>query len=352
MAGARRIVRNARKLWLCVLAALTASCSAMEPSGAEDIKVVDAAVVSLPLAWMDNERILMRVDTGERITPDGGGLIAVFDLISYNYKTGDRHNYGRVGSQICYADGYISHARRAEEDRSEVIVAYGELGNETIRRIKPGEINFERGARGSCRPWSEHPRRPTWAKKNTELWPLWPRLGFIDCQTRYESVLTKHIRARFHRPDDEVGVELPFSCYAVFGGLRYYPYKGAYFALEHDYRHPWPENTDRRAFWLYPDGHVETLTFPYSPAIRDEAVPVRDGILAFSRPATRKDDFWVYYVTPSSTKRLYRGSATGITSPDGCKVAMLLDPDFKAKVWSNDVTTPVSLKILDFCSAR
>ena len=301
---------------------------------------------------MDNERILMRIDTGERVTPDGGGLIAIFNLISYNYKTGDRHDYGRVGSQICYADGYISHGWRADDDRNQVIVAYGELGKESRRRIKPGEIDFERGARGSCRPWSEHPPNPAWAQENTEIWFLWPRLGVIDCQTRHESVLTKHIRARFHRPDDEVGVELPFSCYSVFGGLRYYPYKGAFFAFEHDYRHPWPENRNRRAFWLYPDGHVETLTFPYSQAIRDDAVPVRDGILAFSRPATRKDDYWVYYLTPNFTKRLYRGSATGITSPDGCKVAMLLDPDFKAKVWSNDVTTPVSLKILDFCSAR
>jgi hypothetical protein len=294
----------------------------------------------------------MRVDTGERITPDGGGLIAVFDLISYNYKTGERHNYGRVGSQICYADGYISHASRADDDRNDVIVVYGELGNETVRRVKPGEINFERGARGSCRPWSEHPPRPAWAKDKTEIWFLWPRLGVIDCQTRDASVLTKHIPARFHRVNDDVGVELPFSCYAVIGGLRYYPYKGAYFALEWDYRSPWPEGRERRAFWLYPDGRVETITLPYSQAIRYTAIPVREGLLAFSRPATRKDEFWVYYVAPNSTRRLYRGSATGITSPDGCKVAMLLDPDFKAKGWSNDVTTPVSLKILDFCSAR
>ena len=215
-------------------------------------------------------------------------------------------------------------------------------------------MTFDRGARGSCRPWSERPARPRWANDKTTIWQLWPRLGVIDCQTRAVNPFTARIKAHFHRFDDEVGVELPFSCEEVSGyaALRYYPFKGAYFAFEFDYRHPWPEGRDRRAFWLYPDGRVETLTFRYSQAIREYVIPVADGILAFSRPADRKDDYWVYFLTPHSTKRLFRGYATGITSPDGCKVAMLLDPDFKAKIWSHDVKTPVTLKILDFCKSE
>jgi hypothetical protein len=353
MAEVLRAVRDRRKSLLCVLAALALfSCKSVEQEAAKDIKVVDSPVVSYPLAWMDNERILMRMDTGKRIDVRGGGSYAVFNLISYNYKTGEQHDYGRVGSQICYADGYISHGWRDDDDHTQLIVVYGELGKETKRRIKPGELTFETGPEGSCRPWSERPSRPSWATKKAMIWFLWPRLGVVDCQTRDANIFTKHIKARFHRPDDQLGVELPFSCYQVFGGLRYYPFKGAYFAFEWDYRHPWPEERDRRAFWLYPDGHVETLTFRYSQAIRDTAIPVTNGILAFSHPADRKDDYWVYFLTPQSSKRLYRGSATGITSPDGCKVAMLIDPDVKAKIWSRNVTTPVSLKILDFCNSR
>ena len=355
MRTAPRTDRVRCKAWLCaVLALVPLSCASLEYLPPDKIKVTDLPVVSYPLAWMDNERILMRMDTGKRINVPGGGQYATFDLISYNYKTGERHNYGRAGQQICYADGYISHTRVDDDDSKIIIAVYGELGKETTRRIRRGEMTFEKGARGSCRPWSELPKKPSWVSKKTTTWFLWPRYGFIDCQTQFVSPRAKHVKARFHRFNDSVGVELPFSCYQVsgYGTLRYHPFKNAYFSFESDFDIPWPKGRDRRAFWLYPDGHVETLIFPYSQAIRYTATPVADGILAFAEPADRRDDYWVYFLTPRSDRRLFRGRATGITSPDGCKVAMLIDPDFKAKVWSRDVKTPVQLKILDFCSGK
>jgi hypothetical protein len=355
MLDALRGVWNRRKAWLCALLALAPlSCASLEQGDASTITSIDLPVFGGPIAWMDNERILLRVDAGRRIDVPDGGQYATFDLISYNYKTGDRHNYGRVGQQICYADGYISHTRLDDEDNNVVIAVYGELGKESTRRVRRGEMLFEGGASGSCRPLSDLPKRPSWVSEKTTIWFLWPRLGFIDCRTNFVSPLAKHVKARFHRFDDSVGVALPYSCYQVrsYGTLRYYPYKNAYFSFEHDFNTPWPKGRDRRAFWLYPDGHVETLTFPYSQAIRHTATPVADGILAFAEPANRKDDYWVYYLTPRSSKQLFRGNAAGITSPDGCKVAMVIDPDFKAKAWSRDIETPVALKILDFCSGK
>jgi hypothetical protein len=355
MAEVLRAVRDRRKSWLCVLAALALfSCKSVEQGTAKDIAVIQLPFVAHPVAWIDNETLLLEEYTGKVVTRHNGGRVRVFHLISYNYKSGKRHDYGRVGTELCYADGYVSHGMRPDDEDEHVIVVYGELGKETRRRIKPGELAFERGARGSCRLWSERPARPRWANEKTSIWYLWPRLGFIDCQTRAVNPLTRNVKARFHRTDDEIGVELPFSCEEVagFDALRYYPFKGAYFALEYDYRHPWPKGRNRRAFWLYPDGHVETLTFPYSKAIRQTAIPVVDGILAFSRPDNREDDYWVYFLTPDSSKALYRGDATGITSPDGCKVAMLIDPNFKDKVWSRNVKEPIYLKVLDFCESN
>lgn len=350
MLDALRAVWDRRKSLLCVLLALAPlSCASLEQGNLEGIKVTNLPIVSYPLAWMDNERILMRVDTGKRIDVAGGGQYATFDLISYNYKTGERHNYGRVGQQICYADGYISHTRADDDDNNIIIAVYGELGNETTRRIRRGEMPFDRGARGSCRPRSEHPPRPSWADERSTIWTLWPRVGAIDCRVRDVSVLTGQVKARFHRVDDKVGVGLPFSCYEVFGGLRYYPFKGAYFALEWDYRSPWPKERERRIFWLYPDGHVETHAFAYSYEIRFEAIPVAGGILTFTRPATRGGDYWVYFVTPTSSRRLFHGYASGTTSPDGCKAAMIIDPDFNRRASSRKVTTPVELKVLEFC---
>ena len=355
MRTAPRTSRDRRKAWLCALVALVPlSCASLEYVPPDKIKVTDLPVVSYPFAWMDNERILMRIKSGSKTDARGEGRYATFDLVSYNYKTGERHNYGRVGQQICYADGYISHTRADDDDDEVIIAVYGKLGKETTRRVRRGEMSFQRGARGSCRPWSKAPQRPSWVNADTTIWRLWPRLGFIDCRTDFVSPLAKDVRARFYGMTDKVGVELPFSCYSVsgYGSLRYYPFNKAYFAFEFDYRHPWPEGKDRKAYWLYPNGRVEILTFPYSTAIRDTAVPVVGGFLAFSRSYGRNDDYWVYFLTPNSQTRLYRGNALGITSPDGCKVAMLIDPDFMVKARSRKAKTPVSLKVLDFCQSR
>jgi hypothetical protein len=166
------------------------------------------------------------------------------------------------------------------------------------------------------------------------------------------SVRTQYVKARFHKPDDETGVDLPFSCYEVFRGLQYYPFKGAYFALEFDFRHPWPEDRNRRAFWLYPDGRVDTVVLPYSTAIRESGIPTARGVVAFARPSKRGDDYWIYLVTPESSKRILRGNASGVTSPDGCRVAMLHDPEFDARVDGRSVTSPVTLKVLDLCANK
>jgi hypothetical protein len=131
--------------------------------------------------------------------------------------------------------------------------------------------------------------------------------------------------------------------------MRYHVFKGAYFALEFDFRSPWPAGRERRAFWLYPTGRVETIVLPYSAAIRESAIPTARGIVAFAHPETRNDDYWVYLVTPNSAKRIVRGSASGMTSPDGCKVAMQHDPDFDARVEGRSVKAAVTLKVLELC---
>ena len=344
-----------RKAWLCALLALAPiSCTSLEGENLEGIKVTNLPVVSYPLAWMDNERLLMSERAGEIVVRSGGGARFQYKLISYNYKTGERQDHGQVGAGPCYTDGYISYYLEDTTDSKFVIAVYGPLGKETSRKVEKGKFLFEQGTRGSCRPSSELPSRPSWVSEKTTIWFLWPRFGFIDCRTPFVSPLAKHVKARFHHFDDKVGVELPFSCYQVrsYGSLRFHPFKNAYFSFESDFDIPWPKGRDRRAFWLFTDGHVETLTFPNSQAIRHTGTPVADGVLTFAQPADRKDDYWVYFLTRHSSKRLFRGNASGITSPDGCKVAMLIDPDFKAKAWSRDITTPVALKILDFCSGR
>jgi hypothetical protein len=353
MFDALRAGWDRRKSWLFAFSAFALlSCASLERGDANGVKSIELPVVGNPIAWIDNETLLLYVKTPEVVTRFDGTRARVFHLISYNLISGERRDYGRAGSQICYADGYISYLMAADDEDAHFIAVFGELGKETKRRVKRGELAFDRGAMGSCRPWSERPTRPSWAHKDTTIWYLWPRLGMVDCRTRAVNVYSRHIKARYYGANDAIGVDLPFSCYEVFGGLQYYPFKGAYFALEWDYRNPWPQGQSRRAFWLYPDGRVETLTFPYSDAIRQTAIPVVGGVLAFSHPDGELKDYWVYLLTPHSNTRVDRGYASGVTSPDGCKVAVLITPDFKKRVTNRNVDTPTYSRVLDFCRGR
>jgi hypothetical protein len=316
-----------------------------------DFRVIDLKIGVNPIGWKDDETIVLIGDSGERYARKDGAMEPVLRVMTLNYQTGRREVFGKVGGQFCYVDGYISYSF-LDRATDELWVSYGELGNETVRKIKPGELDFDRGPTASCRPWGERPVTPPWFDEKARIWHLWPRLGLINCRSASVSIRTQHIKARFYKPDETVGIELPFSCYEVFRGLRYYPFKGAYFALEFDFRSPWPEGRDRRAFWLYPDGRVETIVLPYSTAIRESGIPTVHGIVAFARPVKREDDYWVYLVTPEATKHIMRGNASGVTSPDGCKVAMLHDPEFDARIDRRPVTTSVTLKVLELCKGK
>jgi len=333
-------------LWF-FLAALV-GCTSLGGENQTDVRVVDLKLRLSPIGWKDNETIVVIGDNGERYSAKDGALQTVLRIMTVNYKTQQREVFGKVGGEYCFSDGYAMYVF-PDRATDELWVSFGELGKETLRRIKPGELNFDDGPTGSCRPRDERPPRPQWLDADTRIWSLWPRLGLIDCRSKSVNVRTRDIKARFHAPEDKEGVDLPFSCYEIFRGLRYYPFKGAYFSLEFDFRSPWPAGKERRAFWLYPDGKVETIVFPYSTAIRAQAVPSVRGLVAFADPTTKDGDYGVYLATAQSTKRILRGHASGITSPDGCKVAILHDPDFAARLDRRPVTSAVSLKVLELC---
>ncbi len=324
----------------------------VEPENQTDVRVIDLKISAAgPFGWVDNETFVVMMRTDERYARKDGGEVQVARVATINYRTGERKTYGKVSSQLCFADGYISYIF-SDYATSELFASYGELGKEVVRKIKPGELLFDRALTGSCRPWNERPATPHWLEQNTRFWHLWPNSGLINCRANDVSVRTRSVRAQFHPLSHEAGVELPFSCYQVFRGLRYHPFKRAYFSLEFDFRSPWPEGRDRKAFWLYPNGHVETIVLPFSAAIRESAIPTARGIVAFAQPMKRGEDYWVYLVTPESSKRILRGNASGLTSPDGCRVAVLHDPEFNARVDGRSVSAPVTLKVLELCGGK
>jgi hypothetical protein len=348
------MIRAAFCGFLVALAIALSACAGIraEAENQTDVRVIDLKVSAAgPFGWVDNETFVVMVRTAERYKRKDGAEVEIARVATINYRTGEQKTYGKVSSGLCFADGYVSYIF-ADDATGNIFASYGELGKEIVRKIEPGELRFDRVLTGSCRPWNETPIRPQWLDAKTRFWNLWPFIGLINCRSADVSIRTQYVKARFHRTNDEIGVELPFSCYEVFRGLRYHPFKGAYFALEFDFRHPWPEGRDRRAYWLYPDGAVETIVLPYSIAIRESGIPTARGIIAFSRPEKRGEDYWVHLVTPGSTRRILRGNASGLTSPDGCRVAILHDPNFDARVSGRSPRTPVTLKILELCGGN
>lgn len=318
-----------------------------------DVRIIDLKRDGVPVAWIDNETLLLYEGTGERVKRKSGYVRGVNRLVSLNYRSGELHVYGQTDSEICYADGYVSYIRE-DIPTGDSFAVYGQLGKETITKIAPSVGRyFDNGPTGSCRPFSERFDRPQWLDQKSHFWRLWPHAGLIDCRSGLPSVSDKYVKARFHKANDREGTELTFSCYEVLPGMKYYPFKDAYFALEHDFRWPWPKERDRRVFWLYPDGRVETTVLPYSNAIRETGIPTARGLVTFARPTERGEDYWIYLVTPNAAKVIMRGHAsTGVTSPNGCRVAMLHDPDYEARLDHRRVTTKVTLKVLELCQEQ
>jgi hypothetical protein len=313
----------------------------------DDPYVIEIQARAAPMGWLDNETIVVFAYLGDKQTRRDGVVEEVGRIASYKYRTGEMRAFGKASSGTCYSDGYASYIF-LDKVTDELWASYGFLGSEITKKVKPGEIHFNRGGYyKTCRQITDRKPMPSWAEGKYFVWALRDEHGVFNCGS--SNFHEKRVNARMHRWDDPVGVELPFTCYSVRRGFVYYPFKGAYFTQEIGPVIPWPVGRDRKAFWMYPDGKVETLVFPYSTAIRGDMLPTVKGIVAFSSPESLSEEHRIHLITPSGMRELYGGHGGGSVSPDGCKLAMIHDEDYSARLRSSRSTKPNTFKVLDFC---
>jgi hypothetical protein len=342
------VSRTFRALVLTMAMAVVSACGSLNSSLGPEVSVgvMDTKLAFHPMAWLDDETLVVIGESGETTTRQDGSTQRILRVMTLNYRTGAQETFGKFTSQFCFNNGYVSYFY-LDPSNDELWISYGPLGKELVTKTKPGEIAIDWGAFGSCRPWNELPPLPDWTR-TTETLRLWPRVGIISCNVRSYSFRTRNIRASFHKLPESTVVELPFSCFDVKRGFRYYAFNNAYFSPEQDLVSPWPKGRDRRLFWLYADGTVETVTLTYSPYIRDTLVPTARGIVALTQPASGDENLGVYLISPAGPIRILRGYAAGVLSPNGCRMAVLHDPDFLARLERRSAKTP-SLKILELC---
>lgn len=336
-------------LVLVISVALVAACSPLNLAAENetDVRVIDLKFAGAgPFGWVDNETFITTTNTGETYLRKDGATVRVARVTTINYRTGERKLFGKVSSELCYSNGYVSYVFR-DRSTDELWISYGVLGEEITLKVEPGKAFFDPR---SCKRWSERPAPPAWAVDKVETWTLEPPLGVINCNAVTHFPGNREVKASFHRGQEATGTPLPFSCYDVRRGFTYYPFNNAFFAIEQALVTPWPPGPARKIFWLYADGEVQSVTLPYSSAIRGDMVPTKAGIVAFGRPASRDEEYGVYLVTPRGARRILRGSASGKTSPDGCRVAILHDPDFGARVSNQRALLPVTLRVLEVCA--
>ena len=343
---------HSRIAWISAFIATLAACAAINPlaENQTDVRVVDTKLPLHPMGWLDEETVVAIGESGEIATERNRTAQRVLKVMTLNYRTGAREEFGKFSSGFCFVDGYLSYFH-LDPFTKQLSLSYGELGKETTITVQPGEISTDRGRSGSCRPWNELAPLPEWTR-TTETIRLWPRVGIISCNVRSYSFQNRHVPASFHTLSGARVAQLPFSCFDVRWGFQYYSFKKAYFSAEQDLISPWPQGRDRKVFWLYASGAVETVALSYSPYIRNTLIPTARGIVAITEPASGDANLGVYLVSSAGARRILRGYAGGVLSPSGCRLAVLHDPDFLARLEKRQTSATPALKILELCIGK
>jgi len=341
-----------RVAWVSSFIVALAACAPINPlaENQTDVRIVDTALPLHPVGWLDEETVVAIGESGEIGTERDRTRQRVLKVMTLNYRTGARQTFGEFSSSFCFVDRYLSYFH-LNPSTKQLTLSYGELGKETTIKVEPGEVSTDSGPSGSCRPWNELAPLPEWTRSVATM-RLWPRVGVISCNVRSYSLQNRHVPASFHTLQGAKVAQLPFSCFDIRWGFRYYAFKEAYFSAEQDLVSPWPQGRDRKVFWLYANGAVETVALPYSPFIRDTLIPTARGIVAITEPASGDANLGVYLVSDAKSKRILSGYAGGVLSPSGCRLAVLHDPDFLARLAKRQTSGTTALKILELCTAK
>ncbi|HYC44889.1 MAG TPA: hypothetical protein VED01_05330 [Burkholderiales bacterium] len=297
--------------------------------------------------WINNEELIF---VPMHIIPDASAPNKErysFSVSRWNIRTGVidvLHKFGEIRPRLCFFAGYVTIKLRPPGGHGERVL-HGPLGEE--RQDAPNRPFND----VVCRPADSLPQLPAWTKGRQIRWLQSLDAGFIDFGEINRAREYKPLRLYRHGAKQEEGIQLALHDGLVVSRFPYYAFKNAFLVIGDWPRQPPPQDAPYPAYWLYQDGHVETIAdIPWGPWRRASLSisPTRAGLLLASshfKSPDRPEHAGLYLFAKDRVHKLSAAWINGLAvevSPDGCRAAFAAAPTVTRK-------TNV-LKAIDVCA--
>lgn len=341
--------------------------------GAPPYRVVDSGYwaeysYSMPnngLNWVDNDRVIFvggsRADW-ERYIKRGSDA-----YVPYLFSWDTRSNRVVIHSQIarlnipCFSRGYIRYYLPGGTGDQRVLKS-GPFGKETEtlvdRKHNTVEVLSLQGLQYSelrCKPFSIAEAR---ISPKRLLVPLLEGHGYLDISADPFIPDEKMEPVRWYRDRKSSPVDLPIiKDETAKSMVSYTEWSNTYIiATEraryyaHNSTGDWPKNVPRPLYLMKPGGEVEQLNLPYvrdlSSARRFYSAKIGIAFLAGRVAVNGPGKAGVYIWTGGDAvhRALPGETAAAALSPDGCKLAVAIDPR------DHGGSDRYYLKMIDFCA--
>lgn len=318
------------KILLLFTAVVSLGACAQALTAAPGYTVSEIPYIGSRFAWIDNQSVLF---IGAR-SYEYGRSSGPPALYRWNTQTGEVVGLMKTGSyaDLCYDRGYLYVAFNRGEDR---VIRQGPMGREkefVFRRR--GESPFKGFFnRYNCR-FREVP--PATQPNRGVVTVLRDDHGFIEAERPSEPFPQR--KYFLVRPSgDRIEIDLPCGA----GGPRFSEFRKAY--IYQDGSSLSGRNVERRVCVVGVDGAVENYKLPKGEWMRGTVygMPVQDGILMVSLSTLAKAE-GAYLVKGAQVQRVVKGYTIDFAiSPDGCQVAMLINPDIDRRAVSRNAVLNV-----------
>ena len=316
--------------------------------------------------WIDQDRVIFvggpLTELG-RVQREGYGRYPVH-LFVWDTSKNRVEVHSKIESVhgLCYRGGYIRYFLPVNTDE-HLILKSGPFGQETEtivdRKHDTVEARKNRGMLYSELRCKEYPYADILIGEKRGLFPLLEGHGYLDIYADPFIPDRKMEPVRWYRDRTSPPVDLPIIKLETGESLVSYIEWSSNYVIEtrrardqvHNSTGDWPKNVPRPVYLMKLDGSIKQINLPYINGITSNGgdfFQLRAGLAFLSRSVVpnRPGKAGVYIWTGGDAvhRALPGEPAAAALSPDGCKLAVAIDPR------DHGGPNRYYLKMIDFCS--